>query len=73
MRDIMALIEEDAILAVTECLNALVMQLIDMNTSMAEIHSRLTKEGVYMSLIVDELRTLNAAAGRIEDGVTYRP
>jgi hypothetical protein len=63
----------DAMDAVTEVLNALVMQLIDMNTTLAELHSRLLVQRSYMQGIVDELRTLNGAVGRLEDAISYRP
>jgi len=66
-------ISDPAIEAVTEVLNSLVMQLVDMNTSMTEIYSRMLVEGTYLQGIVDELRTLNSGIGRIEDAILYRP
>jgi hypothetical protein len=59
--------------AIVEVLNALVLQLVDMNSTMSEIYSRTLVEGAYLQGIVDELRTLNYAAGRIEDKISYRP
>jgi hypothetical protein len=53
--------------AVTEVLNALVMQLIDLNTSLSQIHDRMVRQGNCLAHIVDELRTLNNAVGRVED------
>jgi hypothetical protein len=59
--------------AVTKVLNALVLQLIDLNTNMMELHHRMVIQGTYLQGIVDELRVLNAAAGRLEDQILYRP
>jgi hypothetical protein len=59
--------------AVVEVLNALVMQLIDMNTSMSELYSRQIVNGTYLQGVVDELRTLNSALSRLEDTAIYRP
>jgi hypothetical protein len=73
MRGIIVAIDNVGVDAVTECLNALVLQLVDMNSSMTEIYSRMLVEGTYLQGIVDELRTLNFAAGRIEDSISYRP
>jgi len=69
----MAYDEVQAINAVTEVLNALVMQLVDMNTSLSALYNRMIVQGTYLQGIVDELRTLNSAAGRIEDQISYRP
>jgi hypothetical protein len=64
---------QDLTEAVTEVLNSLVLQLIDMNTQLGMIHQRYVVQGTYLQGIVDELRTLNSAAGRIEDHISYRP
>jgi len=69
----MAYDEVQAINAVTEVLNSLVMQLVDLNTSLAELYNRLIVQGTYLQGIVDELRSLNFAMGRIEDLMTYPP
>jgi hypothetical protein len=66
-------INDEGLSAVCDCLQSLTLQLVDMNTSMAEIYSRMIVEGTYLQGMVEELRTLNAAAGRIEDQISYRP
>jgi len=59
--------------AVTEMLNQLILQMIDTNMHLGELHHRFVVQGTYLQGIVDELRTLNFAIGRIEDQTPYRP
>jgi hypothetical protein len=54
--------------ATIEVLNSVVLQLVDMNTALIELHHRMIVQGTYWQGIVDELRTLNGAVGRLEDG-----
>jgi hypothetical protein len=66
-------IERGAAEAVIHVLDMLVMQLIDMNTNMGELHHRFVVQGTYLQGIVDELRTLNSSMGRMEDLAIYPP
>jgi hypothetical protein len=66
-------ISDPALEAITEVLNAMVMQMVDMNTTLSQFHNRMLVENSYLGGIVDELRILNSAAGRIEDQISYRP
>jgi hypothetical protein len=53
--------------ATIEVLHSLVLQMVDMNSSLMELNHRMIVQGTYWQGIVDELRTLNAAVGRVED------
>jgi hypothetical protein len=66
-------INDDAMNAVTQVLNALVDQLVDTNTALADISTHVTFLSMGTGRIGDELETLNAAIGRIEDHISYRP
>jgi len=57
----------------TSVVESLVLQLIDMNSILGDIHNRLAGFNAKFNDVVDELRTLNSAAGRIEDHISYRP
>lgn len=59
--------------ATIDVLHSLVLQLIDMNTSLTELNHRMIVQGTYWQGIVDELRTLNSSVGRLEDRTLYRP
>jgi hypothetical protein len=67
------LLNDEGLTAVCQCLDSLVLQLVDMNTNMAEIYGRTVVQGTYLQGIIDELRTLNNSLGRIEDHISYRP
>jgi len=66
-------INDEALEAVTDCLNALVLQLVDINTTMSEIYNRTIVAGTYLMGVVDELRTLNGGIARVEDAILNRP
>lgn len=59
--------------AVTKVLDSLVLQLVDMNTTLAELHNRMASQSLYFHGIVDQLRTLNSAMSRLEDYYLSRP
>jgi hypothetical protein len=59
--------------ATIDVLNSVVLQLVDMNSNLIELHHRMIVQGTYWQGIVDELRTLNFSVGRLEDRTPYRP
>jgi hypothetical protein len=65
--------DDDALNAVCQCINSITYAMIDTNETLAEMSKHLTFIGVNVERIVDEIRTLNFAAGRIEDRLSYRP
>jgi hypothetical protein len=59
--------------AVQTALEQLILQMIDTNMRLGELHHRFVVQGTYLQGIVDELRTLNSSIGRIEDKTFYPP
>jgi len=66
-------IDDAGVTAVTGVLNALVSQLVDTNTALAEMSYHVTYLAMHSQKIVDELRTLNLSIGRLEDRAIYPP
>jgi hypothetical protein len=64
---------EQLINAIEMVLSAMVLQLVDLNSCMGDLVNRVTISRSYYQAIVEELRTLNASIGRVEDHMSYRP